>query len=353
MASWAAAPSPGAPPPPPLPPLLLLLLLLLGWGGGGGGAPDSAAAAAAAAGGHRGGGDRDRPPPPLLSATMRGDVHGVVKLLRGSSGAADDVDAADINGATALYWAAWKGDAAVIGELLGAGASAGRADHDGFTPLMVAAYYGHRTAVAQLLAAGADPTARDSSGKSALDWARAQRQPLPLRRMLELVLPPREGAATAAAAAGGAAPTSGNGSPPHRSGCPADVGDGGGGAGRAHLPATPAVEPSPPPLSFGAVLDASLSTHARGFSAVRHYRGLLSPGEVRSWLRYGDATLQLCGPTCTKGACAYPPKRACRARWACLKRASQVTAARTRGRGATSTRSRGSWHAPPPTHARR
>jgi len=45
------------------------------------------------------------------------------------------------------------------------------------TPLIIAAWEGHANVVKALLKSGANPTARDSSGRTALDWARASRKP--------------------------------------------------------------------------------------------------------------------------------------------------------------------------------
>jgi ankyrin repeat protein len=48
-------------------------------------------------------------------------------------------------------------------------------DQDGFTPLMRAAWNGHVTVVAELIRAGARVNLRNRFGRSALDYAREQR----------------------------------------------------------------------------------------------------------------------------------------------------------------------------------
>src|SRR6185436_20785034 len=59
--------------------------------------------------------------------------------------------------------------------LLDRGANHALADLDGHTALMFAAWRGCLSDVSTLLAAGADPTVTDREGRTALDHARAQR----------------------------------------------------------------------------------------------------------------------------------------------------------------------------------
>ena len=108
----------------------------------------------------------------LRAAAMRGDLGHARELLE--SGRVTDVDGADSSGATALYWACWKGERHVVAALLEAGAEADRADSDGFTPLMVAGYYGHSAVVQLLVDAGANLHLKDATGSTAQDWAALQ-----------------------------------------------------------------------------------------------------------------------------------------------------------------------------------
>ncbi|VVC42744.1 Ankyrin repeat-containing domain,Ankyrin repeat [Cinara cedri] len=82
-----------------------------------------------------------------------------------------DANAADNQGKTALYWAAYKGRKEVVKDLLAAGADANAADDQGKTALYWAAQDGHKEVVKDLLAAGADANAADNQGKTALYWA--------------------------------------------------------------------------------------------------------------------------------------------------------------------------------------
>ena len=86
------------------------------------------------------------------------------------------VDAHDVDGSTALMSAAFQGHEAIAGALLAAGAGINAVQaRVSWTPLIAAAYGGHAGVVRALLARGADARVRDAEGKTALDWAVAQR----------------------------------------------------------------------------------------------------------------------------------------------------------------------------------
>ena len=111
-------------------------------------------------------------------------VAGVETLVRNAAavdlllGWQPDVEATDLKGRTALVYAAASGNAASVRQLLDAGASPDHADVMGVTPLMVAADQAasprsDRIAAAvvlELLAAGADPGRQDQSGRTASDY---------------------------------------------------------------------------------------------------------------------------------------------------------------------------------------
>ena len=67
-----------------------------------------------------------------------------------------DVNAQQADGATALQWAAYRGDAKLAELLLKAGAKPGLANHDGATPLWLAAARGDAAVIEALLKGGAD-----------------------------------------------------------------------------------------------------------------------------------------------------------------------------------------------------
>ena len=141
--------------------------------------------------------------PPLVDAAKSADWEAVRVLL--DQGA--DVNAAALDGTTALHWASYWDDRAGAELLIHAGADAGVANDLGATPLwnaalngssamvrrlleagadpdaalilgetvvMTAARSGNADVVGQLLAEGADPNAVAARGQTALMWAAAQ-----------------------------------------------------------------------------------------------------------------------------------------------------------------------------------
>jgi ankyrin repeat protein len=112
---------------------------------------------------------------PLHYAAANGHLSSVVMLV-GRPGKVRmtpaEVDAADVNGLTALHWAAHKGFEQICGVLLGAGARLDAKDSDGFTPLMTA-QHDHPTNAALLTLLSGDAPAQplglvcDHCGKTA------------------------------------------------------------------------------------------------------------------------------------------------------------------------------------------
>lgn len=98
---------------------------------------------------------------PVADAAMRGDTARVRQLLKQGA----DVNAAQGDGMTALHWAAGRGDAALIGVLVYAGARVDALTRNGnYTPLHLAARGGRAAAVRALLKGGANPNAVTSAG---------------------------------------------------------------------------------------------------------------------------------------------------------------------------------------------
>ncbi|XP_046984027.1 TD and POZ domain-containing protein 1-like [Schistocerca americana] len=87
-----------------------------------------------------------------------------------------DVGARDVDGETALHWAALRGHAAVVRLLLSAASDPDARDQWWRTPLHWAARNGHAEAAAALLQAGADRGKTDEDADTPLDYARQQNQ---------------------------------------------------------------------------------------------------------------------------------------------------------------------------------
>lgn len=151
---------------------------------------------------------------PLVDAVKAGDAASVRALL-----ARADVNATDVDGSTAVHWAAYKeqlealdlliraggnvkatnrygvsplslactkGNAAIIERLLGAGADPNAALPGGETPLMTVARIGGADALKALLAHGARVDAREATrGQTALMWAAVAGNTAAIRALVE------------------------------------------------------------------------------------------------------------------------------------------------------------------------
>ena len=92
--------------------------------------------------------------------------------------------AAQVDGTTALHWAAYHDDTAAAQKLLAAGASAKAANRYGVTPLALACQNGNETLVAALLDAGADANGELRGGETALMTAARTGRAGPVARLL-------------------------------------------------------------------------------------------------------------------------------------------------------------------------
>ena len=115
----------------------------------------------------------------LFHFLEKGDTQALLAALdeAGASGAGAGPDAAsaanarDRWGCSLLYYAAGKGDPALVEGLLERGGEVEHASDAGNTPLMIAAARGHLQIVKRLLAAGADVAHSNRWGFDAHKWA--------------------------------------------------------------------------------------------------------------------------------------------------------------------------------------
>jgi len=98
----------------------------------------------------------------VADAVMNGDTAAVRKLVL----AKVDVNAPQVDGATALHWAIYHDDLATTDLLLKAGADVKAANREGATPLMMASLYGNAAIIERLLKAGADAKERGPNGET-------------------------------------------------------------------------------------------------------------------------------------------------------------------------------------------
>jgi ankyrin repeat protein len=98
----------------------------------------------------------------LADAAMRGDRTAVRTLLQQKA----DVNAPQIDGATALHWAAYNNDLETAQLLIQAGAKPDAANREGITPLYLASVYGKPAMIAALLKGGADAKQKGPHGET-------------------------------------------------------------------------------------------------------------------------------------------------------------------------------------------
>src|SRR5262252_6417012 len=76
---------------------------------------------------------------PVADAAMNGDKAGLRTLLQQKA----DVNAPQVDGATAMHWAVYRDERDSADQLIAAGAKVDAANRDGFTPLAMASLYGN------------------------------------------------------------------------------------------------------------------------------------------------------------------------------------------------------------------
>jgi len=100
----------------------------------------------------------------LAAAVKAGDKAAVQSLLQQRV----DVNAAEVDGTTALHWAVRNDDMDLVDRLIRANANVKAANRYGVTPLYLACVNGNATMIEKLLNAGAEANAISSEGETAL-----------------------------------------------------------------------------------------------------------------------------------------------------------------------------------------
>jgi ankyrin repeat protein len=103
----------------------------------------------------------------VADAVMNGDKATLRALLQQKA----DVNAPQVDGATALHWAVYRDDLDSADALIRAGAKVDAANREGVTPVAMAALYGNAAIVERLLKAGADAKQRGPNGETLLMYA--------------------------------------------------------------------------------------------------------------------------------------------------------------------------------------
>jgi ankyrin repeat protein len=117
----------------------------------------------------------------VADAAQNGDRAAVQKLIQQKA----DVDAAQVDGATALHWAVYRDDAQLLDILIRAGANVKAANSEGVTPLSMAALYGNAAMIDRLIKAGADAKQRGPNGETMVMFAARNGNPKAVTVLLE------------------------------------------------------------------------------------------------------------------------------------------------------------------------
>src|SRR5262252_648377 len=100
----------------------------------------------------------------VADAAMKGDKAALRTLIQQKA----DVDALQVDGATATHWAVYHLDAEAVDLLIKAGAKVDIKNREGITPLHLASEYGDAKIIDKLIKAGADPTQKGPAGETML-----------------------------------------------------------------------------------------------------------------------------------------------------------------------------------------
>jgi ankyrin repeat protein len=116
----------------------------------------------------------------VADAAMRGDKAAIRTLIQQKA----DVNAAQIDGATAVHWAVYKDDAEMLDTLIAAGAQTDIKNREGITPLHMASLFGDPRIVDRLIKAGADAKQRGPAGETMLMLAARNGNPEVIKSLI-------------------------------------------------------------------------------------------------------------------------------------------------------------------------
>ena len=117
----------------------------------------------------------------VADAVMRGDKAALAALLQQKA----DVNAPQVDGATALHWAVYRHERETVGRLIRAGAKVDVANREGVTPIAMASLYGDPAIIEALLEGGADAKARTANGETLVMLAARNGNPEAIRLLVK------------------------------------------------------------------------------------------------------------------------------------------------------------------------
>jgi len=116
----------------------------------------------------------------VADASMRGDKVALKTLIQQKA----DINAPQIDGATAVHWAVYKDDSEILDMLIAAGARVDVANREGVTPLHMACLYGDAAILEKLLKAGASAKQKGPAGETMLMLAARNGNPEAIKLLL-------------------------------------------------------------------------------------------------------------------------------------------------------------------------
>jgi ankyrin repeat protein len=117
----------------------------------------------------------------VADAAQKPDRAAVQKLIQQKA----DVNAPQVDGATALHWAIYHHDAELTDALIRARANVNAVNRASVTPLAMAAMYGHAALIDKLVKAGADAKQRGPNGETMVMFAARSGNPQAIKILLE------------------------------------------------------------------------------------------------------------------------------------------------------------------------
>jgi ankyrin len=116
----------------------------------------------------------------VADATMNGDAAAVRRLIQQKA----DVNAPQVDGATALHWAVYRDNVELADLLISNGANVAAANREGVTVLAMASLYGNPAMIERLLKAGADARQRGPNGETMVMYASRNGNPAAIKMLV-------------------------------------------------------------------------------------------------------------------------------------------------------------------------
>jgi len=116
----------------------------------------------------------------ISDAAMKGDKAAIRSLIQQKA----DVNAPQVDGATAVHWAVYRDDLEILDLLTAAGARVDIANREGITPLHMASLYGNARIIERLVKAGANPKQKGPAGETMLMLAARNGSPEAIKALL-------------------------------------------------------------------------------------------------------------------------------------------------------------------------